>query len=111
MRIYDQADKGMHLVSRAGKANWNRPECAPVEGTLSGAAFTTRKPAVIDDYAAFPSADQALVALGVRSITSVPIKADKWAVGVVNLASTEPSHFPPKLVNLLSGIADGLAAL
>ena len=101
----------MRVVAQAGKATWKRPETLPAEGTITGSAFSKRETIVANDYPSHPLAEPTAVSQGIKSLVATPIKADRWTLGVINLASREANHFPPKLVNLLSGIADGLAAL
>ena len=83
----------------------------PAENSISGQAFNSRAPVVVDDYPSHPMADSEGKTQGIRSVVSVPIRAARWTLGVIDLASIEPSHFQPRLVSLLSGIADGLDTL
>ncbi|MCH7745211.1 MAG: response regulator [Chloroflexi bacterium] len=111
MRVLDPNDKQLHLVASAGAANWNRPESLPLEGSISGKAFQGREPVVVNDLLTYPLKDPVAIEQGIRSLLSLPIRADRWTLGVINLASRNPNQFSPKLVNLLSGIADGLGSL
>ena len=111
MRV-PEGDKGeLGLVSSTGRANWDRPDKLSVENTISGQAYRKREPVVVDDYPSHPLAEKTAVAQGVKSLVSFPIRADRWTLGVVNVASTKPDNFPPKVVRLLSGIVDGLGTL
>ena len=111
LRVKDQGDDGMHLASTAGPAKWKRPDILPIDGSISGLAFRTGEPVVADDYRAHPLADKGAVSQGVASLASVPIRSGRLTLGVINLASRETDHFAPRVVSLLSSVADGLAAL
>ena len=111
MRVMDEKENGMRLMAKVGSAAWERPESLPAERSVSGMAFLKRETVVASDYPSHPLADPSAVAQGLRSLVSVPVKADRWTLGVINLASRETDHFPPRLVSLLSGIADGLGTL
>ena len=111
MRVLAKDKQGMELVVTAGPASWNGQGIEPLNGSICGAAFQSRRTVAVNDYPSHPLADSAAVAKGIKSLVSVPINADRWTLGVMSLVSREPDHFPPRLVQLLSGIADGLAVL
>lgn len=111
MRV-PEGDKGdLSLVSSAGAAKWKRPETLSLENSISGQAYRERETIVVEDYAAHRLAETTAVEQGVRSLASFPIRADRYTLGVVNVASSKPNNFPPKVVRLLSGIVDGLGTL
>ena len=111
MRVPDGDSGGLSLVSSTGRARLDRPETLSLENTISGLAYRNREAVVVEDYPSHPLAEKTAVAQGVKSLVSFPIRTERWTLGVVNVASTKPDNFPPKVVRLLSGIVDGLGTI
>jgi len=83
----------------------------PVEGTLSGRAFRTGEPQVVDNYPRFPGAYESLVRRGIASLLSVPIRWGGQVVGVLNAYSTCLGFFTPERVRPVAFAADLMGAL
>lgn len=111
MRVFDASNNSMTMVCSAGPANWSRPERLPANQSISGIAFNTREPVNVSNYPSHQLIEPTALAQGIQSLVSIPIRAEQHTLGVVNLLSTKTDNFPPRLVNLLSGIADGLGTL
>lgn len=108
MRVSDAKGGGMQLVSSTGTTKWSPPQTLPAGKSISDQAFTTRQPVVVGDLSQHPLADPAAVSQGFKSLVSLPIRAEQYTLGVVNIASRKLDQFPPNLVRLLSGVVDGL---
>ncbi len=111
LRVPDANGQSMRLAAWSGAAKWQRPETVPANKSLSGKAFQTKQPVVANDYPAHANAEASAVTQGLKSAVSLPIKAGNNMLGVVSVASREPSHFTPWSVRVLTAIADGLGGL
>ena len=81
---------------------------APLEGTVAGRAFLTRKPEILN-YAdlsrlSFPSVKRGLE-LGVRSLCMVPVPGEQETLGVLKVASPIDHAFSARDVELLTQVA------
>ena len=109
MRLANGA--GLDLSGSAGSLGPKAPATVSLQGSFSGEAFSSGKPALADPYPEHPKANPAIVALGVRSLVAFPLAVNQTPVGVVNVGSREPNHFSPEMVRTLSAISDGLGSI
>ena len=113
LRLHKEDEPGLHLVAASGPAV---AKLAPVPVfteamTMSTQAFAEGKMVVIDDYAARPTASQALIDLGMESMVILPVKAGERTLGLVTVISKDKGHFGPELVDLLAAVGEGMGVL
>lgn len=111
MRVPSEDGAGLQLTATAGPGSWKRPESLLLQGSISGAVFQEGRHVTVNEYPSHPLAEPTAVAQGVRSLLSMPIKISGHTVGVVNIASTNPDHFSPSLVRLLTALGEGLGTI
>jgi transcriptional regulator with GAF, ATPase, and Fis domain len=111
VRVAEANGQVMRLAAWSAPAKWDRPETVPGNKSLAGKCFQIKEPVVANDYPAHASAEPSAVTQGVKSAVALPIKASGHILGVVTVASKEPSHFTPWSVRVLVAIADGLGGL
>jgi formate hydrogenlyase transcriptional activator len=83
-----------------------------IAGTVSGEAYTTRRPLLIADFdaARYPGpATDRLVARGLRSGCALPLVNEGRVLGVLGLASRQPDQFTPQDLELLEALAGQIA--
>jgi formate hydrogenlyase transcriptional activator len=106
-----------HLVIHAlefelGTGRIQQDMRVPIEGSLSGAAFSSREPVVLNRFEAgsFSSeVTRALVSEGLRSACSIPLSTRNRVLGTLNLASIHENAFSPEDVDFLSQVASQAA--
>ena len=113
LRLPKKDVPGLHIVAASGP---EVAKLAPVpvfteDMTMSTQAFAEGKMVVIDDYAARPTASQALIVLGMESMVILPAKFGERALGLVTVISKDKGHFGPKLVDLLAAVGEGLGGV
>ena len=105
LRVIDESREHLVLVTTT------RPGTVDVVGVgegLSGNAFSSRKPAVVDDYSDDPKPRQAAVDSGLRSRVAVPVVVNGLGRAVLIVSSRSPNYFTPERVALLETIATGI---
>jgi diguanylate cyclase (GGDEF)-like protein/PAS domain S-box-containing protein len=113
------AAKSVDVVAEAGKPlaylksvplSWN-PDDPRGNGSI-GLAIRGDKPVVVDDIAAHRGTAghaEPLVALGLRSSVSLPLRSTEGAFGALCLSSSEPRSIGAQELALLEQLADDLA--
>jgi len=81
----------------------------PIGVGFSGRVAETRQPLLIDDLEKFPLHTQALRDAGLRSAIGVPLLAGSQLLGVIHIASRQPSTFSTDMVPLLEAVAERIA--
>ena len=105
LRVIDESREHLVLVTTT------RPGAVDVVGVsegLSGNAFSSRKPAVVDDYSDDPKPRQGAVDSGLRSRVAVPLVVKGLGRAVLIVSSRSPNYFTPERVALLETIATGI---
>lgn len=115
---YD-ADKSVTVVADAGQPleylknvplSWN-PDKPRGDGSI-GRAIRSKKPIVVDDIAIHQGTvghAEPLLALGLRSTVSLPLRNNECAFGALSLLSAEPRSIGHEELALLEQLADNLA--
>jgi formate hydrogenlyase transcriptional activator len=83
-----------------------------IAGTVSGEAYTTRRPLLVAEFdpARYPGpATARLLARGLRSGCAVPLITEGRVLGVLGLASRQPNQFSPQDLELLEALAGQIA--
>jgi signal transduction histidine kinase/CHASE1-domain containing sensor protein len=113
LRLPKKDEPGLHLVAASGPAvAQHAPVAVFTESmAMSAQAFAEGKMMVIGDYATRPTASQALVDLGMRSMVILPVKSGDRTMGLVTVISKDENHFGPDLVHLLAAVGEGLGVL
>ena len=113
LRIYDEDVNGLRLVAAIGSGLEEAPPIPVLSSgqLMSGIAFDQGEPVVVNDYPSYASADPNRVAHGIKSATSLLLRADGRVVGSLNVNSKEYGHFTPERVRFLTAISDGLGVL
>ncbi|MBI3978088.1 MAG: GAF domain-containing protein [Chloroflexi bacterium] len=83
----------------------------PRPGGLTLRVLRTGTMEIIDDVTSDPSVRPELVAEGIRSTLGMPLKVDDRIVGLIWLNSTHRSHFTSDHTELLSVLANHIAAV
>ena len=113
LRLPDETEQELRLMAAAGSAaELSHP--VPVlsdKETRAFRAFKEGKPIVTNDYDAEANASPKLVALGMKSMVLIPVKAGGRTLGLVNVVSQHPNQFPPEQVRILTAIVDGVGGL
>lgn len=111
LRVPDEREEGLRLLAHAGVPGW-QPTAVLSLRSITGSAYESGEPVVVNDYPAHSLAQTADVDRGVKSGVFLPIKGTEGQVeGVINVVSRERDHFTPERVRLLTAIADGVGAL
>jgi formate hydrogenlyase transcriptional activator len=108
--LYDRASQSLRLhMSDPHLAEKMAPRgLSPIEGTLAGQAFRSRRSMVLDrsDLAALPFASvKRGMELGVKFLCLVPLLSPKGPLGILKLARREDHPFSPRDVELLEQVA------
>ena len=113
LRLERDDEPGLYLVAAAGSAVSTMPPLPVLTSkeTLAYEALRKGKFIVSNDYPKEPNASPNIVALGMKSMVLMPIKAGDGPMGLVNVVSRLANHFPPELVSLLTAVGEGLGAL
>ena len=112
-RVPDDQQGGLRRVDGAGPGNLERsgPHVMIYGDNLPTVAFREEQAVIANDYVNHPLATQLSIDRGVKSLLSVPVKADGSTLGVVSITALEYNHFTPDRVRLLTAIIDGLGSL
>jgi formate hydrogenlyase transcriptional activator len=103
----------LHGDSQEWEQHVNHGEAIPVEQGLSGQAIRTRKPvffSAADLRGMQSSLAQAMYAVGVRSVCSVPLIVADRTWGALNVSSTVENSFGPPEVEYLQQVATLIAS-
>jgi len=113
LRQEDDQDHGLKLVAAAGPATIDAPPrpVLTVPEAMAETAFRQGETVVNNDYAADPLASSCFLAMGIKSMASMPVKSEGHPIGVLNVGSRKLNHFTPERVCLLAAIGDGLGTL
>ena len=113
LRRWDEAQGGLVRVASADplrRREYPIPLRPRGEG-LSGLAFKSRKVQIANDYATDPRATPSIVAEGVKSVVSVPIKVEGKTLGTITLNSHTKGFFTPGRMRLIAAVVDGAGVL
>lgn len=111
--LSDERAEVMHVSTVFGKDVhlWDGESCIPVGACICGQVAAMGTPILVDDAINDPRlAGSACEAMGVPSVACVPLKAKGGTLGVLMVRSCDPHHFVLNDVELLSSIANYLAA-
>ena len=113
LRLETVGEPGLRLVAAAGSAVSTTPPIPVLTSkeTLAYGALREGTLIVSNDYPNEPNASPNIVALGMKSMILIPIKAGDHTMGLVNVVSRKTNHFTPELVRLLTAVGEGLGAL
>ena len=113
IRVADENQQGFRLVAAAGPGLPSLPPSPLLRygESISRALVQEGHPVVANDYATHPGASPANVALGIKSLFTLPISVGEDTLGLVNIASRKANHFTPRRTSLVAGIEDGLRVL
>ena len=105
LRVPDESRKHLRLVTstRSGVA-----EVIDISQGVSGKAFSTRKPAVVEDRAADPRPSLTAIDSGLRSRAAFPVVVNGLPRAVLIVASRLPKYFTSERVGVLATIAAGI---
>ncbi len=99
--LYDEASQSLrlHMPDSQAAENLVPQGLTPIEGTLAGQAFRSRRSVVLDHsgLAALPfaSVKRGMEKLGVRSLYLAPLVSAKGPLGVLKVARREDHPFSP----------------
>jgi formate hydrogenlyase transcriptional activator len=109
--LYDPAIRQIRVRAAdfpGGKGLIHKGVVFKVAGSPAGAAFTARKPLIVNhlDEKQFPNdATRWLIAEGIRSVCIIPLSCGGRCPGVLCLGSRRPAAFRDDLISLLSEVA------
>jgi diguanylate cyclase (GGDEF)-like protein/PAS domain S-box-containing protein len=112
--IWEAGREGRRLHLRAGleeREGGAERRASAARDSHAGAALESGLHVIVDDWSSEPrfSMPPALRVLGVRSSLAVPIAGKERPFGVLDIHSTEPSHFTPQDVHFAQASANVLA--
>jgi PAS domain S-box-containing protein len=112
-RLPDDAAGGLRLAGVVGLGSLDArpPDLLPYGEGLAGPVFASGEPVVSNDYTSDARAHENLIAQGIRSVVSFPIKSAGRVVGTLNVDSVKPGHFTSDRVRFLEGIIAELGIL
>ncbi len=112
LRVPDQSGKGLVVLAVVGPAvGGDRQYLLPYSQSVTGRAFTLGEPVIVNDYRNSDMAIPPLLARGIGSMASLPVKVTGRTIGVINILSSLPDHFTADRVRFLTTIAGGVGAL
>ncbi len=111
LRLYDDRSQTLQLVGWVGAEGQRPPPVQTLKRSFYHLAYEQGQTVVANDYPSHPLAHPSLVSQGIKSMVSLPIRAEGRVRGVATLSSCRPGHFTPELVRFLEGIADGMCVL
>ncbi|HEV2859910.1 MAG TPA: sigma 54-interacting transcriptional regulator [Pyrinomonadaceae bacterium] len=116
LSLYDEATRSLrvHAFDRARPdTDIYEGEPVPIEGTLSGLAFATRRPVfrspVGADETSAPMARRFFEQQGLQSFCCVPLVTGGRALGIIALGSRQRDAMTPADVEMFQRIADQIA--
>ena len=105
LRVPDESGEQLRLLA----ATWPETiDVVEVSASVSGEAFSGRKPVVVNAHAADPRASQATIDYGIRSRAAFPVVVNELPRAVLTVSSRLPHYFTPERVALLATIAAGI---
>ena len=112
LRVPDQGGEGLVVLAVVGPAvGGDRQYLLPYSQSVTGKAFTEGEPVIVNDYRNSEMAIPTLLARGIGSMASLPVKVTGSTIGVINILSGVRDHFTPDRVRFLTTIAGGVGAL
>jgi formate hydrogenlyase transcriptional activator len=115
LALYEEDKNRMRMLALdfpQGKGLIHEEMLVPLEGSIAGSAFRTRRPVVLD-HAAMEGFDSPTSRLmrdeGVRSVVSMPLITHDRALGTLSLASLRDAAFQQGDVDLLVQVAGQVA--
>jgi formate hydrogenlyase transcriptional activator len=111
LALYDATSNMLRASALEFPAHQNlfiEDELIPLEGTLGGLAFTTRR-AVVGDPRGIESLPSRFTAAGVQSACTVPLISRDRALGILGVASLREHAFDEEAAELLGQIAKQIA--
>ena len=115
LALYEQASNQMRVLALdfpQGKGLIHEEMLVPLEGSITGSAFQSRLPLVLNHAAmeVFQSPSSRLLRdEGVRSVVCMPLVTHDRALGTLSLASLRDAAFQQSDVDLLSQVAGQVA--
>ncbi len=115
LALYEEAKNRMRVLALdfpQGKGLIHEEMLVPLEGSIAGSAFRSRRPVVLDHTAmeGFDSPTSRLMRdEGVRSVVSMPLITHDRALGTLSLASLRDAAFQQGDVDLLVQVAGQVA--
>ncbi len=112
--VWEAGREGRRLHLRAGldeRGGGTERRASAARDSHAGAALESGLHVIVDDWSSERrfSMPPALRVLGVRSSLAVPIAGKERPYGVLDIHSTEPSHFTPQDVHFVQASANVLA--
>ena len=113
IHLVSDDDREMHLSQIFGydSERWIGENAVQVGECICGQAAAGGEPIVVDDATSDPRlVGRACAAGGVPSLASVPLRSRSRSLGVLTVRSCNPHHFALQDVNLLTSVANTMAA-
>ena len=98
----------LRIVTRIG-SGMNQTAVLPISEGASGLAFSTRQSVIVNDYANWPAARPSMLALGSRSVLSVPMIVNSAPIGALSFFSLEPREFTDRDARIATMLVEHLA--
>ena len=112
LRVPDQSGEGLVVLAVVGPSiGSDRQYILPYSQSVTGKAFTEGEPVIVNDYQRSEMAIPMLLARGIGSMASLPVKVTGSTIGVINILSSVRDHFTADRVRFLTTIAGGVGAL
>ncbi len=110
LRIPDPRTGAMVLVAETGDGTINnRPRVITSGVTVE--SFKTGEPVIANDYGAFPTRVPSALALGIKSVMTLPVKTGRTILGTVILTSDRLDYFAPALASRITSLVEGVGVL
>ena len=113
LRVVDEKEQGLRLVAAVGEENQGVPPrpVIPYNEGIIGPTYLTGELTVINDYPSHPMAPPHVVAAGLQSLMTIPVKVSGRMLGILTIDSIQLDHFTPDRVKQVTAVADEIGAL
>ena len=113
LRVADEKEQGLRLVVAVGEERQEVPPrpVVPYDEGIIGPTYLTGELTVINDYPSHPMAPPHVVAAGLQSLMTIPVKVSGRMLGILTIDSIQLDHFTPDRVKQVTAVADEIGAL
>ena len=113
LRVADEKEQGLRLVAAVGEERQEVPPrpVVPYDEGIIGPTYLTGELTVINDYPSHPMAPPHVVAAGLQSLMTIPVKVSGRMLGILTIDSIQLDHFTPDRVKQVTAVADEIGAL
>jgi GAF domain-containing protein len=111
-RVVDRTDL-LELVAEAHDDGASTENLVAVNdrNLVRSRAFHEGRPIVVNDYQNHPDAEPSMVARGLKSALSIPIRSAEKTLGLISMGSNSANHFTEDRIAMLTAFANEVASI